>query len=1007
MSLRLPDVRMTVAAACFLAAGILAALMDYPDRGPAFRYAGDQEDAVSPADYPLVELGMAASLLREHYAFQGRLQPHRMLLAALQGMAEQYDWVLIAPAVDLEEGATPSEALPDRIEVRMRGRAVTFDIGGVEDLFQMVWQISDVFATFSPPEKEARELEDAAIRGMLSVLDPHTSYLDETEYKDMKLSTEGSFGGLGIVISVRNGKLTVMSVMAGTPASRAGLVKGDVITRIDKESTVNLLVNEAVARLRGKPGTEVTLWIEREGEAEPRPVPLTREVIEVASVVATNLDGVTAYVRVKNFQQSTADEVRKYLDAAWPHHAPAGVVLDLRGNSGGVMGSAIQLADLFLPDGNVVTTVEKVRTGQDTDVSETGDRYEECALVVLVDHGSASASEIVTGALKYRNRALVMGQRTFGKGSVQYVNELQRGALKLTVAQYVGPDMEAIQGAGIEPHVELRRVGATKGVRLPSFADGFVGEGALPYHLGRTSARPVQDPSVFFLRYVEDQQEPDPDDYDAVFIDHEVLLAWSVLSYAPARTASAMLEKALPLLQELAEWEEEVIGELALTEGKEWTAGEVPADAQLELSARPDREWLSGGDEGAILVSVYNRGDRTVPRLHVRTESEASRLDRRGCLIGTLEPGAGSSCRLRFKMPVSSPARQDRVFVDLLAGNDEVLASTTTVIGCNESPRPRLAISYRLDDSRGNRDGMFQVGEAVDVLVRIRNVGRATLEKGLATAKDLSGPALYVNSGREEFADLAKGQERPFKFAFTAQSAPEDGTWRFELGVVDVTSRRHVSGTQELPVAPDGGSPAAVRRWLAPVRTPLPVLIAPHDRAPVAGLILGDGAVEAFEELGQWLRLRLPGDVQAWAPKAALSPANPGTQATFVDTWVVLEPAVRVERRVPDSFLGADARMTLVGHVDFGVGHAAEQCGVSLYVNGRKVEMAWLGDLPPDRHQVPFRFEFDLDEGVNQIVVTAFQKNQSPGYAALYYNRVIGGNADPATPVLAEEGGAR
>ncbi|MBM4353765.1 MAG: PDZ domain-containing protein [Deltaproteobacteria bacterium] len=931
-----------------------------------------------------------------------------MLLSALQGMEEQYDWVLVKPSVDLDEGATRTEDLPERIEVRMRGRTAGFEIGGVEDLFQVVWQLSEIFAGFGPPPEEARKLEDAAIQGMLTVLDPHTSYLDETEYKEMKLSTEGSFGGLGIVISVRSGKLTVMSVMAGTPAARAGLLKGDVIRRIDQESTVNLLVNEAVSRLRGKPGTQVTLWISREGEDGLREVPLTREIIEVASVTAKDLDGLFAYVRVKNFQQSTADEVKGFLDRTWPDLPPAGIVLDLRGNSGGVMSSAVKLADLFLPEGSIVTTVEKVRRGQDTDEAETGDRYEECSLVVLVDHASASASEIVTGALKYRNRALVMGQRTFGKGSVQYVNELHRGALKLTVAQYVGPDMEAIQGAGIEPHVELRRVGTSKGVKLPSFGDDFAGERALPYHLDRTSARPVQDAPAFFMRFVEDQQEPDPDEYDAVFIDHAVLLAWSVLSYAPARTASAMLDRALPLLREVGEWEEEVIGDLALAEGKDWSSGEVPLKTDLVMTARPDREWLSGGEEGYFLVSVLNRGSATVPRLHARTESEASRLDRKSCLLGTLRPGEGASCRIRFKMPVSSPARMDQVFVDVLSGTDEeALAGTAVEVGCRESPRPRLAFSYRLDDAKGNRDGLFQVGEAVDVLVRIRNVGRATLEKGLATAKDLSGPALYVDSGREEFEGLHTGAELPVRFSITAQSLPEDGTWRFELGVVDVTGRRHVSGTQEMPVTRDAGPPVPESGRYAPSRSPVPVRIAPNDQAPVTGLLLGDGAVEASGRLGEWLRLELPGSLQGWAPKGELVEAGPGGHASFVDTWVVLEPAVRVERRIPDSFLGAESRMTLAGHVDFGVGHSAAESGVALYLNGRKLDMAWLGDLPPERHQVPFRFDFDLDEGVNQIVVTAFQKNQSPGYAALYYNRVGVGAGTSASTALAEQGGAK
>ena len=557
------------------AVGVTVCLLDYPDRGFGFRStSGEPAEAEKGVAYDLVEIGQAVGLLSEHYAFQSRLEPKRMLAAALQGIEGSFDYIIVRPPLDLDD--TTAEAdLPDKVEIRIRNQVGEFDISKVKDLYQMTWKLMEIFDFFAPDDELTKKMEEAAIDGMLSVLDPHTTYLNEAGYKELKMSTRGSFGGLGIVISVRKGRLLIISVMPGTPAAKEGLKKGDHIVRIDKESTVNMIVSDAASRLRGKPGSSVDVWLLRDGFEKPRRYQVTRETIKVSSVLARDLDGLNAYVMVKNFQQNTATQVAGFLDSTYQAAPPTGVILDLRGNSGGVMSAAVELADLFLGKGNVVTSVERVRDGNKTDISEDGDRYENCGLVVLVDHASASASEIVTGALKYRDRAVVLGTRTFGKGSVQYINPLSRGALKLTVAQYVGPGMEVIQSAGVEPHIELRAVRTKGPLRLPSFADEFEGEGALPYHLQDTGAVTVSETPLHYLRYVpeakgesEDGTEEEKAEdltYDEIDVDFAVRLAWSLLVNHSHERASQMLDHSGGLLEDTARHQEERLAGLALT----------------------------------------------------------------------------------------------------------------------------------------------------------------------------------------------------------------------------------------------------------------------------------------------------------------------------------------------------------------------------------------------------------------------------------------------------------
>ncbi|MGM0521758.1 MAG: S41 family peptidase [Pseudomonadota bacterium] len=298
-----------------------------------------------------------------------------------------------------------------------------------------------------------------AMRGMLSELDPHSTYLDEEEFKSLRESTQGEFGGIGIEVGMENGQLTVITPIDDTPASEAGLMSRDIIIGIDGTPTESLSLQEAVNLMRGEPGTKLTISILRSGEDSPREFTLTREVIRTESVKHELLEPGYGYLRISQFQSRTAAQAHEALqNMADETEELKGLVLDLRNNPGGVLQSAVDVADLFLDEGLVVYTEGRLSDAQ-MEFSATPDTpAADIPLVVLINGGSASAAEIVAGAIQDQRRGVIMGTDSFGKGSVQQIMPLGNGeGLKLTTALYYTPNGRSIQAQGIEPDVEVVR----------------------------------------------------------------------------------------------------------------------------------------------------------------------------------------------------------------------------------------------------------------------------------------------------------------------------------------------------------------------------------------------------------------------------------------------------------------------------------------------------------------------------------------------------------------------
>jgi len=304
-----------------------------------------------------------------------------------------------------------------------------------------------------------RRLIEGAIRGIIEELDEHSRYLDSRQYEDIRISTTGNYSGVGLDVNLENDRVTVVSPIEDAPAARAGILPGDVVISVDDLPVTAANVEDTVNRMRGRPGTEVTLEVVRDGAEQPLRFALVRAEIQVKTVRSAYLGGGYGYIRVVGFADTTAIDLGKAADALRGDAETElnGLVLDLRDNPGGVLDAAVDVADLFLDEGLIVRGKSRARESRFEEYARSGDELESVPMIMLVNRGSASASEIVAGALQDHNRGRIVGERTYGKGSVQTVLPLNEGsAIKLTTSRYVTPSGRSISGTGIEPDVLVR-----------------------------------------------------------------------------------------------------------------------------------------------------------------------------------------------------------------------------------------------------------------------------------------------------------------------------------------------------------------------------------------------------------------------------------------------------------------------------------------------------------------------------------------------------------------------
>lgn len=362
---------------------------------------------------------------------------------------------LLAIGIAAPAWSSSGQPQPEAVEAQAAQPGAALPLNELRKFTEVFARIKDAYVE----EVSDRELLENAIKGMLSGLDPHSAYLEPKDFEELEESTSGEFGGLGIEVGMEDGFVKVIAPIDDTPAQRAGVMAGDLIIKLGDEPVKGMALQDAVNRMRGKPGSTVVLTIMREGESGPIEIEVERAVIRVTSIKSRMLEPGYGYVRITQFQEETGKQFRDAISQLKEQHSGdlRGIIIDVRNNPGGILQAAVEAADALLDEGLIVYTEGRIQSSRLRFTATAGDISDGTPIVVLINGGSASASEILAGALQDHERAVIMGTRSFGKGSVQSVIPLDgQAAIKMTTARYYTPDGRSIQARGIRPDIEVR-----------------------------------------------------------------------------------------------------------------------------------------------------------------------------------------------------------------------------------------------------------------------------------------------------------------------------------------------------------------------------------------------------------------------------------------------------------------------------------------------------------------------------------------------------------------------
>ncbi|WP_437524056.1 MXAN_5808 family serine peptidase [Sorangium sp. So ce726] len=957
---------------------------------------------VAKAPYDLTRLeavNETLKMIRDKYVEPDRVKPKEMLLSALN--AVQRD---VAQVIVLNED-------PNEVTVRVETSEKKFRIDNIQGPWDVSARLREVFTFLQKnlrgTEVDLRDVEYAACNGMLHTLDPHSSFLSPEAYKEMNLSTSGAFGGLGVVISIRDQMLTVLNPMPDTPAGRAGLKRLDRIVKINNESTLNMPLDDAVRRLRGDPGTPVTVWVTREGDGGwqgPKAFELTREVIKVRSVESRALEGGVGYVRLKTFQATSTAELDAALDGLRSKGQLKGLVLDLRGNPGGLLDQAARIADKFLADGVIVSTVGASEGREEKRAKGPGTEplY---PIVVLVSGNSASASEIVAGALKNNDRAVIVGSQTFGKGSVQLVFPdvtAEKAALKLTIAQYLTPGDISIQGVGVTPDIELDPMTVDElEMDLTVQKDGLR-ERDLSAHLSNARAAAAGKPTEV-VRYQltsaeREQMRERGGDIDEDFaVDFPIRFARDLAARMPPSTPRLQQLRAMHDYIEQAGKEE--LGKVAaeLTKlGVDWSdapEGVTPAaKSELDVKVETDRPSaeVTAGQPMELRVTVKNNGKQPVYRLRGTTESDNPYFDSKELIFGKIGPGQTKSAKAPLgwcevegrKVGSTKPrkANEKRVCtipMDALSRSDG-LKVKFEVAAAPEPPaveirptvraldRPLFQYAYQIaDDREGNGDGLIQKGERVSMYLTVKNVGKGPSYETQANIANLSGDGLMLHAGRFDISNIKPGDVRKVVFSFDVEQQLSEPEATLTLSVGDRDLREFASEKVKIPISPriqlnGGGSPVKAGAEGATLLPSPEASARGFGRLPVGAVVKVLG-----EAPGGFLKIDLGAGRFAFVAAREVTPGGGPAPAAvaFEDLYSHAPPTLDI---------AAAALATTAGTMKItGTASDSERLlDTFIFVGSRKLYYKSNRD-GADPKKAEFSFEAPLRPGVNVITVVA------------------------------------
>ncbi len=964
-----------------LIATVLLSMLWVADRMPNLVQAGIDEDE----NYDLssvVVLTRAVSYIRNYYYDPARIHPQEMLIGALEGVA------MYVPSVMIQ-----NDEATKRVTVFIDKQRKDFSYAEDASIWDVQYRISEVFAFIQPyldKEVNKKEVEYAAINGMLDSLDPHSVHMLPKIYTEMRYSTSGKFGGLGILISVRDGNLTVISPLEDTPAWKVGIKSLDHIVTIDGQSTVNMNLEEAVNMMRGDPGTPCKLTIMRKGFADPKPFTVIRDIIKIKSVDKSKmLPGKIGYLSVNSFSHTTEKEAKAVLDKFHKKVGTLnGLILDLRGNPGGVLDAAIDLSNLFLRDGVIVaTTGGRHDLREESKASRLGTEPQ-YPIVVLIDSGSASASEIVSGALKNNNRAVVIGEQSFGKGSVQQLYEMaDQSALKLTIAQYLTPGDVSIQGVGITPDISLTPIYIDKeGIEFYS-SDRARREQDLDHHL-TNEERIVKERPFENIRYLWDKKrdEPPKDSPSShVLIDFPVTLAQKVLQSVNSEARRPlMLQKARKAISSVMDDQDKAVEKKLKTMAIDWSQGTSAKLPKAEVSVKidADQEILKAGEKSTISLTVKNVGEGTFYRLRCMTDSEYGYLDGREFLFGKVKPGESITRTVEIELPKDALARTDPTRFVFVEQNGMTPPSFEKQILIEELPRPQFTYSYRLED-QGNGDGRLQVGEQAVMTVLLGNVGEGVSPKGMVNLKNSDNlKDLFIHEGRVEYENLEPGKTMSVSFRFELKPNFNKRDFKLDLSFYDSELRLFRYKELNFKVeAPKPFLPApAGRNVEVPAGTKILGFLG-DTQDPVIAITKAPTVLKTLGVVGTLAKVSLADGATGFIRSEstlALTDQKPGKALAVSPS--VQAPIIGVDMQNLPGFTTSES-ITLSGLVQ------DDNQLLDMYIVRNRNKVFYLAN--PDKNALKLGFEatIPLEEGVNRIHIVARESHDFRSERYLVINR--------------------
>ena len=882
--------------------------------------------------------------VNSQYFDRTRPDPKRMLVGALDFLQRDVPEVLVDRFPERD---------PKQVTVKVNGEQKIFPIDRVDSPWTLRSTIKEIFAFIEPrlravPAKDrARHLVDiemTATNGMLYTLDPHSVLLDVDSFKDMRTTTQGKFGGLGIVIEMdRKGRITVKKPMPDTPAIRIGIKAKDHIVRINNESTMNMTLQEAVDRLRGEVGSSVDVYIDRTGVQTPKKFTIVRDYIRppaidppprIFNVPASGKEPAAkvGYFRIISFSANTEADLTKAL-SYFEREKVKGIVMDLRGNPGGLYDQAQKVADAFIESGVLVSMVGP-GGAQRKDEHATRNGDTKVPLAVLVSQTSASASEIVAGALKNLDRGVIIGETTFGKGSVQMLfdipspvsfgkhSEDDKLGLKLTTAQYLTPGDVSIQGVGVTPDIELIRMRVEK-----KSDEAWISlqpstrrrqESDYEWHLENPNAqkgnRPFDSLSYLFVpppgkdrRHMQGDDDEDPDTTadeeeadepaEEARIDFPIELARDLLAQAKSARRQDLVTLSKQFLDKARADQDKKLS-LALEKlGVDWSQGPVTSegDIQATLALVGGEVKIGAGQSIKIRGSVKNTGATTVHRVRAVLRSDNLLFDENEMVFGKIAPGATKTYDLAVKVPRNSLTRTDVIQAEFSAQGKLHANSAEMALDIEGKPHPLFAYAYQtIDDVSGNRDGRVQKGERVRTIVRVKNIGAGASLKTEAIVRNGAGQeGILISAGRFEAKDLAPGATKDFSFVYEVASDFQGDEYQLELMVADTVLGESISDKIKIKIAGPGSAPTPDEGMVTINKADVALRESPSESALVLGHADKGSSFKSTGKLGDFNRIDIESGRPAFVASADISRGGGGTP-TYRAQWDATPPVLTV-----------------------------------------------------------------------------------------------------------------